>query len=135
MTVDIKWTSVCVNDQAKALEFYTKKLGFVKKEDIPVGDARWITVVSKKDQEGTQLVLEPAGGPSVRKELAAYRKALVQSGIPWTQFACDDVRAEHARLAKAGVKFTVPPTDAGPVTIAVFDDTCGNLLQLVQHNK
>ncbi|MFJ4879284.1 VOC family protein [Streptomyces sp. NPDC088745] len=122
----ISITSVFVDDQAKALSFYTDTLGFVKKHDVPAGGARWLTVVSAEDPEGTELLLEPDQHPAAR----AYKKALVADGIPAVQFAVDDVQGEFERLSALGVAFTVEPMEAGPVTIAVLDDTCGNLVQL-----
>ncbi|GHE32384.1 MULTISPECIES: VOC family protein [Streptomyces] len=123
----IHLTSVYVDDQAAAERFYTEVLGFVKKHDVPVGEQdRWLTVVSPDDPDGAELLLEPARHPAA----LAYREALVRDGIPLAQFAVDDVRAEHARLSGLGVRFTQEPVDAGPVTVAVLDDTCGNLIQL-----
>ncbi|MCK8432169.1 VOC family protein [Streptomyces sp. D2-8] len=123
----IHLTSVFVDDQAEALRFYTEVLGFVKKYDVPVGGKdRWLTVVSPEEPGGTELLLEPAGHPAVEP----YRDALVGDGIPVAQFAVDDVRAEHERLSGLGVRFTQEPLDMGPVTTAVFDDTCGNLIQI-----
>src|SRR5215207_4233539 len=119
-------TSVLVDDQEKAVRFYTDVLGFTKKEDIPMGEARWLTVVSPQDPDGTELLLEPDAHPAA----GPFKQALVADGIPFTSFAVDDVAAEHARLASAGVEFTQPPTEMGPVTTAVFDDTCGNLIQI-----
>ncbi len=124
--IRINVTSVLVDDQAKALAFYTEKLGFLKKTDEPAGAARWLTVVSPADPGGVELLLEPDGHPAVRP----FKEALVADGIPFTQFAVDDVRAEFARLTGLGVEFTQEPTDLGPVVTAVFDDTCGNLIQL-----
>jgi catechol 2,3-dioxygenase-like lactoylglutathione lyase family enzyme len=121
-------TSIFVDDQAKALDFYTKKLGFEVKNDVPVGEHRWLTVVSKEQPDGTELLLEPSDHPAV----TPYKNALVEDGIPATSFQVDDVDAEFERLKDIGVKFTQEPTDAGPVRMAVFDDTCGNLIQLVQ---
>ncbi|MFI8996693.1 VOC family protein [Streptomyces sp. NPDC053542] len=123
-------TSVFVDDQDKALRFYTDTLGFVKKHDIPLGDARWLTVVSPEDPEGTELLLEPSGHPAV----SPYKAALVKDGIPATSFAVDDVQAEFDRLRGLGVRFTQEPVDMGTVTTAVLDDTCGNLIQIV-HTK
>jgi catechol 2,3-dioxygenase-like lactoylglutathione lyase family enzyme len=121
-------TSVFVDDQEKALRFYTEVLGFVKKHDVPLGDtARWLTVVSPEDPDGTELLLEPSGHPAV----GPYKTALVQDGIPATSFAVDDVPAEYERLRGLGVAFTQEPVAMGPVTTAVLDDTCGNLIQLV----
>ncbi|MFJ4185255.1 VOC family protein [Kitasatospora sp. NPDC089509] len=123
----IHLTSVFVDDQAKAEHFYTEVLGFVKKHDVPLGGgARWLTVVSPENPEGPELLLEPAGHPAAR----AYRDALVEDGIPLAQFAVADVRAEHERLGGLGVHFTQEPLELGPVTTAVFDDTCGNLIQI-----
>ncbi|MCY0923826.1 MULTISPECIES: VOC family protein [unclassified Streptomyces] len=123
----IRLTSVFVDDQAKALAFYTEILGFVKKHDVPVGEtARWLTVVSPDELGGTELLLEPAGHPAVKP----YRDTLVGDGIPLAQFAVDDVRAEYERLRGLGVRFTQEPVEMGPVTTAVFDDTCGNLIQI-----
>ncbi|KOU08739.1 glyoxalase/bleomycin resistance protein/dioxygenase [Streptomyces sp. NRRL F-4711] len=120
-------TSIFVDDQAKALDFYTKTLGFVKKHDVPLGGgARWLTVVPPDAPGGTELLLEPAGHPAVKP----YRDALVSDGIPLAQFAVDDVQAEYERLSGLGVRFTQEPLEAGPVTMAVFDDTCGNLIQI-----
>jgi catechol 2,3-dioxygenase-like lactoylglutathione lyase family enzyme len=122
-------TSVMVDDQDKALKFYTEILGWVKKHDIPMGgDARWLTVVSPEGPADVELLLEPMGFAPAKP----YQKALFDAGIPLASFAANDIRAEHARLEKLGVVFTMPPTPAGPVTIARFDDTCGNLIQLVQ---
>jgi catechol 2,3-dioxygenase-like lactoylglutathione lyase family enzyme len=121
-------TSIFVDDQAKALDFYTKKLGFEVKNDVPVGEHRWLTVVSKEQPDGTELLLEPSDHPAV----TPYKNALVEDGIPATSFQVDDVDAEFERLKDIGVKFTQELTDAGPVRMAVFDDTCGNLIQLVQ---
>jgi catechol 2,3-dioxygenase-like lactoylglutathione lyase family enzyme len=121
-------TSVFVDDQRKALEFYTDVLGFQKKRDIPLGSASWLTVVSPEQPDGTELLLEPSDHPAVRP----YKKALVEDGIPATSFAVDDVQAEFDRLRSKGVRFTQEPTQMGAVTTAVFDDTCGNLIQIVQ---
>ena len=123
----INLASILVDDQEKALRFYTDVLGFVKKTEVPVGDARWLTVVSPQEPEGTELLLEPAGHPAV----APYRDALVRDGIPVTAFEVDDVRAEFERLRGLGVRFTQDPVEMGGVTTAVLDDTCGNLIQLV----
>jgi catechol 2,3-dioxygenase-like lactoylglutathione lyase family enzyme len=119
-------TNVLVDDQDKALEFYTNVLGFVKKHDIPMGEHRWITVVSKNDPNGVELLLEPDSHPAA----APFKQALVDDGIPYTSFGVDDVHTEYDRLSKAGVRFTQPPVEMGPVTTAVFDDTCGNLIQM-----
>jgi catechol 2,3-dioxygenase-like lactoylglutathione lyase family enzyme len=122
----INVASVLVDDQDKALAFYTDVLGFVKKTDIPLGDAKWLTVVSPDAPDGVELLLEPDGHPAARP----FKAALVEDGIPFTSFAVDDVAAEFERLAGLGVTFTQPPTPMGPVTTAVFDDTCGNLIQI-----
>lgn len=124
--IRITVTSVFVDDQAKALAFYTDKLGFRKKTDVPAGGARWLTVVSPADPDGVELLLEPDGHPAV----GPYKQALVGDGIPATQFAVDDVHAEVDRLKGLGVEFTQDATDLGPVVTAVLDDTCGNLIQL-----
>jgi catechol 2,3-dioxygenase-like lactoylglutathione lyase family enzyme len=122
-------TSVLVDDQQKALEFYTDVLGFEKKQDVPVGDVRWLTVVSPQDPDGTELLLEPDAHPAAR----SFKKALVEDGMPYTSFGVDDVKADFERLSGRGVRFTQPPTEMGPVTTAVFDDTCGNLIQIAQY--
>ena len=124
----IHLTNVFVDDQAKAQAFYTDKLGFVTKADVPVGADRWLTVVSPQEPDGTQLLLEPSGHPAVNP----YKEALVADGIPAASFAVDDVAAEHARLSGLGVRFTQEPTDMGPVITAVLDDTCGNLIAISQ---
>jgi catechol 2,3-dioxygenase-like lactoylglutathione lyase family enzyme len=121
-------TSVLVDDQERALRFYTDVLGFVKKMDVPMGGPRWLTVVSPQDPDGTELLLEPDGHPAA----APFKAALVADGIPYTSFGVDDVAAEVERLQGLGVTFTQPPTEMGPVTTAVFDDTCGNLIQIAQ---
>jgi catechol 2,3-dioxygenase-like lactoylglutathione lyase family enzyme len=122
----INLTSVLVDDQAKALQFYTDVLGFVKKTDIPLGEHRWLTVVSPEDPEGPELVLEPDGHPAA----PPFKEALVSDGIPFTSFAVEDVHRDFERLTGLGVRFTQEPTQMGPVTTAVFDDTCGNLIQI-----
>ena len=119
-------TSVLVDDQAKALAFYTDVLGFVKKTDVPAGEDRWLTVVSPDAPDGVELLLEPDGHPAARP----FKEALVADGLPYTSFAVDDVQAEFDRLSALGVTFVQPPTEMGPVTTAVFDDTCGNLIQI-----
>jgi catechol 2,3-dioxygenase-like lactoylglutathione lyase family enzyme len=123
-------TSVLVDDQSKALAFYRDLLGFELKHDIPMGEHRWLTLTSPGDPTGVELLLEPAGHPAAKP----FKTALVEDGIPFTSFGVDDVHAEHARLARASVRFTQPPTVMGPVTIAVLDDTCGNLIQIVQQH-
>ncbi|MTT32650.1 VOC family protein [Terrilactibacillus sp. BCM23-1] len=121
-------TSIFVQDQDKALEFYSEKLGFVKKEDVPAGEYRWLTLVSPDDQDGTELLLEPNDHPAAKE----YQKKLFAEGIPVTMFGVADIHAEYKRLIEKGVKFTMEPTEMGEVTLAVFDDTCGNLIQIVQ---
>ncbi|MBV1849411.1 VOC family protein [Catellatospora tritici] len=122
----IHLTSILVDDQAKALAFYTDVLGFVKKNDIPMGEHSWLTVVSPDDTDGVELVLEPDAHPAAKP----FKAALVDDGIPFTSFAVENVHTEYERLTKLGVVFTQPPTEMGPVTTAVFDDTCGNLIQI-----
>jgi catechol 2,3-dioxygenase-like lactoylglutathione lyase family enzyme len=122
----INLASVLVDDQAKALAFYTDVLGFVKKADIPLGEHSWLTVTSPDAPDGPELVLEPDAHPAA----PPFKKALVADGIPFTSFAVEDVQREFDRLTGLGVRFTQPPTDMGPVTTAVFDDTCGNLIQI-----
>ncbi len=122
----INLTSILVDDQDRALRFYTDVLGFAPKHDIPMGAHRWITVVSPQVPDGTELVLEPDEHPAVKP----FKAALVADGIPFTSFEVDDVQAEYERLSAAGVRFTQQPTHMGPVTTAVFDDTCGNLIQI-----
>ena len=121
-------TSVFVDDQEKALQFYTGVLGFVPKHDIPMGPYRWLTVVSPGNENGTELLLEPDAHPAV----GPFKQALVEDGIPATSFGVDDIQAEFDRLSSAGVRFTQPPVLMGPVTTAVLDDTCGNLIQIAQ---
>ena len=123
-------TSVLVDDQDNALRFYTEVLNFVKKTEIPLGEARWLTVVSPDDPDGTELLLEPDGHPAVKP----FKEALVSDGIPYTSFAVVDIHEEFARLRRLGVRFTQEPLEMGPVTVAVFDDTCGNLIQIA-HQK
>jgi len=118
--------SVFVDDQDKALRFYTQVLGFQKKTEVPVGDAQWLTVVSPDDPDGTELLLEPDGHPAVKP----FKDALVSDGIPFTSFAVEDVHQEVQRLRGLGVTFTQEPAEMGPVTTAVLDDTCGNLIQI-----
>jgi len=124
----IHLTSVLVDDQQKALDFYTGALGFITKADVPLGEHRWLTVVSPEEPDGVELVLEPDAHPAV----TPFKAALVADGIPFTSFAVADVRAEYARLRDQGVTFTQEPTEMGPVVTAVLDDSCGNLIQLVQ---
>jgi catechol 2,3-dioxygenase-like lactoylglutathione lyase family enzyme len=124
----IALTSVLVDDQAKALSFYTDVLGFEKKNDVPIGEHRWLTVVSPADPGGVELLLEPDEHPAAKP----FKRALVEDGIPFTSFAVEDVRAEYERLRDCGIRFTQDPTDMGTVTTAVFDDTCGNLIQIAE---
>jgi len=124
----IKWTSVLVDDQKKALKFYTEILGFIKKTDVPMGEHSWLTVVSKEEPDGVEVVLEPMGFAPAK----VYQKALKDAGIPLTMFHVGNVQSEFERLEKLGVKFSMKPTQMGPSTIVVFDDTCGNNIQLVQ---
>jgi catechol 2,3-dioxygenase-like lactoylglutathione lyase family enzyme len=127
----INVTSVLVDNQDKALAFYTDVLGFLKKTDIPLGGgAKWLTVVSPDAPDGVELLLEPDAHPAARP----FKEALVEDGIPYTSFAVDDIQAEFDRLTGLGVTFVQPPTPMGPVTTAVFDDTCGNLIQIAQRN-
>ena len=119
-------TSVLVDDQDRALAFYTDVLGFVKKTDMPAGEHRWLTVVSPDAPDGVELLLEPDAHPAAQP----FKEALVADGIPYTSFAVEDVQAEFDRLSGLGVRFTQPPTEMGPVTTAVLDDTCGNLIQI-----
>ncbi|MGV3525496.1 MAG: VOC family protein [Candidatus Sericytochromatia bacterium] len=121
-------TSVPVSDQEQALAFYTEKLGFLKKTEIPLGEHKWLTVVSPEEQSGVELLLEPMGFAPARD----YQQALKAAGIPWTSFMVSDLEQEYARLTAAGVHFSMPPTDMGNVRIAVLDDTCGNHIQLAQ---
>jgi predicted enzyme related to lactoylglutathione lyase len=121
-------TSVMVDDQEKAYKFYTEVLGFVKKNDIPLGEDRWLTVVSPEGPDDVELLLEPMGFPPAR----TYQIALFEAGIPLTSFAVDDIQKEYERMKKLGVVFKTAPTKMGPVTIAVFEDTCGNLIQMAQ---
>jgi catechol 2,3-dioxygenase-like lactoylglutathione lyase family enzyme len=122
----INVTSVLVDDQAKALAFYTEVLGFVAKTDVPLGEFRWLTVVGAGEPDGVELLLEPDQHPAAK----AFKQALVQDGIPFTSFAVEDVVAVHRDLVSRGVRFTQEPTPAGPVVVATLDDTCGNLIQL-----
>jgi catechol 2,3-dioxygenase-like lactoylglutathione lyase family enzyme len=127
----INLTSILVDDQDKALRFYTDVLGFVKKSDVPLGEHRWLTVVSPDDPDGTELVLEPDEHPAARP----FKEALVTDGIPFTSFAVEDVQRDFERLKDLGVRFTSEPTEMGPVTTAVLDDTCGNLIQIAAYRE
>ena len=123
-------SSIFVDDQDKALDFYTNKLGFIKKTEIPMGAARWLTVVAPSDPDGVELLLEPDSHPAV----GPFKNALLQDGIPFTSFGVDDVASEYERLCSLGVTFTQPPVAMGPVTTTVLEDTCGNLIQLAQRH-
>jgi predicted enzyme related to lactoylglutathione lyase len=126
--MQIKVTSVMVDDQDKALKFYTEILGFIKKTEIPIGEHKWLTVVSPEAPGEVELLLEPMGFPPAR----IYQKALFDAGIPLTAFNVDNIQKEYERLEKMGVKFSMKPTKMGPAIMAVFDDTCGNNIQIVQ---
>jgi len=126
--IKIAVTSVLVDDQAKALRFYTEVLGFVKRKDLAAGAYRWLTVASAAAPDGVELVLEPDAHPAAK----AFKKAMFADEIPAASFAVDDIQAEYERLKTLGVKFRSKPTQAGPVTVALFDDTCGNLIQIAQ---
>jgi catechol 2,3-dioxygenase-like lactoylglutathione lyase family enzyme len=128
--VRINLTSVLVDDQEKALRFYTEILGFLKKHDVPLGDHRWLTVVSPDAPEGTELLLEPDAHPAAKP----FKQALVDDGIPYTSFAVEDVQAEYERLRARGVRFTQEPLEMPTVTTAVLDDTCGNLIQIASQS-
>ncbi|TYR73162.1 VOC family protein [Rossellomorea vietnamensis] len=121
-------TSIFVENQDKALNFYTKTLGFVKKHDVPTGEHRWITVVTPGQENGTELLLEPNEHPAAKD----YQQKLFSDGIPVTMFGVEDIEEEYKRLVEKGVQFTMSPTEMGGITIAVFDDTCGNLIQIMQ---
>ena len=127
----VNLASVYVDDQEKALRFYTDVLGFRKKQDIDLGEARWLTVVSPEEPDGVELLLEPDSHPAARP----FKQALVDDGIPFTSFAVDDVERETERLRGHGVTFTQEPAEMGPVTTAIFDDTCGNLIQIAAMNE
>src|ERR1700738_1731448 len=124
----IRLTSVMVDNQEKALKFYTATLGFDKKKEIPMGEHKWLTVVSKEEPDGVELVLDPIGFPPAK----IYQKALFEAGIPLTAFYVDDIEKEYGRLKEAGVSFSMEPTLMGPTKLAVFDDTCGNNIQIFQ---
>ncbi len=127
----VKIISIPVHDQEKALQFYTEKLDFVKKVDIPLSeDSRWLTMVSKEEQDGPEILLEPS--PNHFEPAKIYQKALFDAGIPYTQFNSDNVQQEYERLVSHGVEFSVKPTEMGTVKIAVFNDTCGNNIQIVE---
>lgn len=120
--------SVCVCDQAKALAFYTEKLGFVVKHDIPMGKHRWITLLSPEERQGVELALEPNQHPAAMK----FQAAMMADGIPFTAFSVENLEEEHKRLTALGVEFTQTPMAAGEVKIAILNDTCGNLIQLIE---
>lgn len=124
-------SSVFVEDQEKALQFYTEMLGFEKKTDVSAGGYRWLTVVSPEDPDGVELVLEPNTNPAAHD----YQAAIYKQGIPATMFSVDEVQAEYEKLKAKGVRFTKEPANMGPATIALFDDTCGNLIQIAQFNR
>ena len=126
--IRIHVTSVPVDDQEKALKFYTDVLGFIKKTEIPLGEHKWLTVVSPKEQSGVELLLEPTAFEPAK----LFQKALKDAGIPWTSFAVDDLKKEYERLLELDVQFTMEPKEIGPTMIAVLDDTCGNNIQLEQ---
>lgn len=127
----VKVISVPVQDQEKALKFYTEKLGFLKKIDVPLSEeSRWLTVVSKEEQDGAEILLEPS--PNHYEPAKVYQKALFEAGIPYTQFNSDNVQHEYERLINLSVEFSVKPTEMGTVKIAVFNDTCGNNIQIVE---
>ena len=127
-SMKIKLASIFVDDQAKALKFYTEILGFVKKNDVPVGKFRWLTVVSPDGSGEIELLLEPNDNPAAK----TYQQAIFDQGIPATAFFVDDIEKEFERMKKLSVRFTMEPTKTGEVTVAIFEDTCGNLIQLVQ---
>jgi predicted enzyme related to lactoylglutathione lyase len=120
--------SVMVDDQDKALKFYTEILGFIKKTDVPMGEHKWLTVVSPEARDGVELLLEPMGFPPAR----IFQKELFDAGIPWTSFQVEDIEKEYVRMLNLGVQFSMKPTKMGPVTVAVFNDTCGNNIQIAQ---
>ncbi len=132
MPLTISLTSILVDDQAKAHAFYTDVLGFVTKLDFPVGEDRWLTVVSADDPDGVQLLLEPNNNPALNGLAQTYQRTLQENGIAAAAFAVTDIHQEFERLKQHGVRFTQEPTEMGPVTAAVFDDTCGNLIQIFQ---
>jgi catechol 2,3-dioxygenase-like lactoylglutathione lyase family enzyme len=129
-------TSILVDDQDKAVKFYTETLGFIKKTEIPMGEAKWLTVVSPENSSDVELLLEPDWNTQIQIDgkpaAKVYKKILFDAGIPYTSFGVDDIQKDYERLEKLGVKFTIRPTKMGPVTIAVFNDTCGNLIQIAQ---
>lgn len=126
--IRITTASVFVDDQDKALAFYTEKLGFLKKTELPAGEFKWLTVVSPATPDGVELLLEPNDNPASK----TFQKAVFEQGIAATSFGVDDIQAEYERMTKLGVVFTQPPSDVGPVIIATLNDTCGNLIQIAQ---
>ena len=126
--MQITLTGVFVSDQDEALRFYTETLGFIKKHDVPVGEFKWLTVVSPDDPDGTELLLEPNENPVAQE----YQKGMFDQGIPVASFGVEDIHAEYAKLKSLDVAFTMEPTELANVTVAVFDDTCGNLIQMMQ---
>ena len=132
MAPKIKLTSVLVDDQEKAHKFYTEKLGFITKQDIPMGQARWLTVASPDAPGEVELLLEPNDNPALEGAAQAFQRAMFDNDIAATAFAVDDIQQEYETLKRRGVRFTMEPTQMGPVTVAVLDDTCGNLIQLFQ---
>jgi len=129
-------TSILVDDQDKAVKFYTETPGFIKKTEIPMGEAKWLTVVSPENSNDVELFLEPDWNTQIQIDgkpaAKVYKKILFDAGIPYTSFGIDDIQKDYERLEKIGVRFTIKPTKMAPVTIAVFDDTCGNLIQIAQ---
>jgi catechol 2,3-dioxygenase-like lactoylglutathione lyase family enzyme len=129
-------TSILVDNQDKALKFYTEILGFIKKHDVPIGDAKWLTVIASEAPDEVEILLEPNWNPAIRIDgkpaAAEWQKILFNAGIPAAMFGVTDIEAEYARLSEKGVRFTQPPAQIGPVKIAVLDDTCGNLIQIMQ---
>ena len=128
----IKLYSILVDDQDKALKFYTEVLGFVKKTEIPMDDVKWLTIVSPEEPEGTEVGLEPDYNPALKGAVKTFKKTLVEQGIPFTAFEVEDIQKEYERLKGLGVKFTGEPQKMEGVNIAVFDDTCGNLIQIYE---
>ncbi|HWD89286.1 MAG TPA: VOC family protein [Mucilaginibacter sp.] len=129
-------TSILVDNQDKALKFYTEILGFIKKHDVPIGDAKWLTVIASEGPDDVEILLEPNWNPAIqingKPAAAEWQKILFNAGIPAAMFGVTDIEAEYARLSEKGVRFTQPPAQMGPVKIAVLDDTCGNLVQIMQ---
>ena len=128
----IKLASIMVDDQEKALKFYTEKLGFQVKIDMPIGDARWITLVSPEDPDGTEIPLEPDANPMLEGAAIEFKRALKEKGIPYTAYETDDIQRDYNLFKERGVEFISEPQQTGPVTQTVFDDTCGNLIMIYQ---